>query len=75
MWPSVKVFVRKWFLAIVAVILLVVTLSKIISYTSARYACHTQWVESNIDYKYTMRGGCLIYRNDGWIPSNNYRVQ
>lgn len=60
------------YLSIIAV--LIVLLAKTISYASARYACHTQWVESGINYKYTLRGGCLLKVKDGWIPANNYRI-
>jgi len=70
-----KVLVKSWLFAIVAIIIAVIMLFKVGSYYSARYACHTQWVESSIDYKYTMRGGCLIYRDDGWVPAKNYRIQ
>lgn len=60
-----------WLIAIIVVIMAV---AKFYSYLSARYACHTQWVESSIDYKYTLRGGCLLKIDDGWIPAKNYRI-
>jgi len=65
----------KFLLLTIAVIIGITAVFKIASYTSARYACHIQWQESGIEYKYTLRGGCLLKRGDGWIPSKNFRVQ
>jgi len=56
-------------------IMIGVVLMKVVSYGSARYACHTRWVESTLEYKYTLRGGCLLKLDNGWLPSSNYRVQ
>jgi len=65
----------KFLLLAIAVIIGITVVFKVISYSSARYACHIQWQESGIEYKYTLRGGCLLKRGDGWIPSKNFRVQ
>lgn len=70
----VKGYLLKIALIILAVIILVGSIFKGISYASSRYACHTQWVESGIEYKYTLRGGCLLKRGDGWLPAKNFRV-
>lgn len=65
----------KFLLLTILVIIGITAVFKTYSYISARYACHIQWQESGIDYKYTLRGGCLLKRGDGWIPSKNFRVQ
>lgn len=49
--------------------------AKFISYGLNRYECHSKWVESNIEYKYTLRGGCLLKLGKGWIPEKNYRIE
>lgn len=64
----------RWLIYITIVVLLFGLIFKTISYASARYACHTQWVESGIEYKYTLRGGCLLKLDKGWLPAKNYRV-
>jgi len=71
----VKGAVIKFLLLSIVIIIGITAVFKIYSYVSARYACHIQWQESGIEYKYTMRGGCLLKRGDGWIPSKNFRVQ
>lgn len=65
----------KGFIYLVLFIIAINLITLLASYVSSRYACHTQWVESGIDYKYTLRGGCLLNRNGGWIPAANYRVE
>jgi len=71
----VKRAVIKCVLLLIAVIICITAVFKVYSYASAQYACHIQWQESGIKYKYTLRGGCLLKRGDGWIPSKNFRVQ
>lgn len=70
-----KGYVIKVSIIIVLVVVFIGVIFKAIDYTSSRYACHVQWVESGIDYKYTLRGGCLLNRNGGWIPAENFRVE
>lgn len=76
---EVKAFVKGYLLKIALIILAVIigvgAIFKTIDYASSRYACHTQWVESGIDYKYTLRGGCLLKRGEGWLPAENFRVE
>lgn len=72
---KVKTMALKCALLLLAIVIGITAVFKIYSYASARYACHVQWQESGIDYKYTLRGGCLLKRGDGWIPSGNFRVQ
>lgn len=75
---SAKAFMRavllKLIIYIVLIIASIVAVMKVASYVSARYACHTQWVESSLEYKYTLRGGCLLKLENGWLPAKNYRV-
>ena len=62
---------------IISLVLLVLVITftiKLIDYSSSRYACYTQWVDSSIESKYTLRGGCLVKYNDDWIPAKNFRV-
>jgi len=72
---AIKGYLIKVSFIILAVIVCVGSVFKVISYGSSRYACHTQWQESGIDYKYTLRGGCLIKRGPGWVPAKNFRVE
>jgi hypothetical protein len=71
----VKSYLIKVAVIIVLVIIAIGVIFKTISYSSSRYACHVQWVESGIEYKYTLRGGCLLKRGTGWIPAKNFRVE
>lgn len=59
------------FAALVAVILLA---SWGIKYAENRYTCYSKWVDSSIESKYTVRGGCLVNYKGDWIPSENFRV-
>jgi len=61
-------------IALVLLMLMVVGLIKLIDYSAARYACHTRWVDSTIESKYTLRGGCLVKHKDSWIPERNFRI-
>lgn len=70
----VKGYLVKGVLIIILVIVSIGSIFKAIDYISSRYACHVQWEESGIEYKYTLRGGCLLKRGTGWIPAKNYRV-
>lgn len=70
-----KGYMIKVGLIIFAVIIFVASVFKAIDYVSSRYACHIQWLESGIEYKYTLRGGCLLKRGTGWIPAKNFRVE
>ena len=47
----------------------------IYDYAINRYACHIEWRESDIEYKYTYRGGCLLKLDKGWIPAVRFRVE
>lgn len=47
---------------------------KLFDYASARYACHSRWVDSSIQSQYTLRGGCLVKYQDTWIPEGNFRI-
>jgi len=71
----VKGYMIKVGIIIVVAVISIGLFFKGIDYLSSRYACHTQWQESGIDYKYTLRGGCLLKRGQGWIPANNFRVE
>ena len=71
----IKGYMIKAGLIILGVIIAVGSVFKAIDYASSRYACHIQWQESRIDYKYTLRGGCLLKRGEGWIPAKNFRVE
>lgn len=71
----IKGYMIKAAVIILLAIIAVGSLFKGIDYLSSRYACHTQWWESGIDYKYTLRGGCLLKRGKGWIPAKNFRVE
>ena len=70
----IKGYLFKIAFIIIAVIIVIALIFKSINYASSRYACHVQWQESSIEYKYTLRGGCLLKRGNGWIPAKNYRV-
>lgn len=70
-FKAMMIKVTLWLLAIIVLIVVGV---KSVDYLSERYACHTQWVESSIEYKYTLRGGCLLKLDGGWLPAKNYRV-
>lgn len=62
---------------IISLVLLVLVITftiKLIDYSLSRYACYTQWVDSSIESKYTLRGGCLVKYNNDWIPAKNFRV-
>lgn len=60
-----------WFVALVIAILVA---SWAIKYAANRYTCHSKWVDSSIESKYTIRGGCLVNYKGDWIPSENFRV-
>ncbi len=70
----IKAAIIKVCIYLLIIVMLIVAGVKLVGYASARYACHTQWVESSIEYKYTLRGGCLLKLDGGWLPSKNYRV-
>ncbi len=72
---TIKTIALKYALWMLMIIICITSAFKTFNYASARYACHVQWKESAIEYKYTLRGGCLLKRGDGWIPSGNFRVQ
>lgn len=59
---------------LVLITALFISVNVIIRYVSGTYECYSQWSESNIEYKYTLRGGCLLNRNDGWLPAKNFRI-
>ena len=62
----------------IAIVLIIVVISLIFSslnYVSGRYACYVKWEESGIESKYTLRGGCLLKRGEGWLPAANFRVE
>lgn len=71
---GIKTFFKKFGLILIALLVVVAVLTKLADYAANRYECHSAWVESNIDYKYTVRGGCLLKRNDVWIPAKNFRI-
>ena len=73
--PIVKRRMWKIFFYLMLALATFNAISAVISYSFERYACHTQWLESAIPYKYTFRGGCLLQIDDGWLPAGNYRVQ
>lgn len=58
----------------VCALALLVIVAKSISYASNRYSCHSKWVDSSIESKYTIRGGCLVNYKGDWIPSENFRL-
>lgn len=58
---------------IVGMILVYLVISAI-TYAKARFACHTRWVDSSIESKYTIRGGCLVKHEGSWIPERNFRI-
>lgn len=61
----------KWTIIFCAVILLFAAAR----FAAGSYDCWAQWGDSNMQYKFTMRAGCKIKTNDGWIPASNYRVK
>jgi len=67
-------FIVRWLIYITILVIAASAAFKTVSYVSSRYACHTQWVESGIEYKYTLRGGCLLKLEKGWLPAKNFRV-
>lgn len=71
---AIKAAIIKVGIYLLAIVLIIVAFTKTVGYASARYACHNQWVDSSINYKYTLRGGCLLELNGGWLPAKNYRV-
>ena len=71
---AAKGFVAKICLTVLAIVIVINVVFKAYDYGIARYECHTAWVESGIDYKYTLRGGCLLKRGEYWIPAKNFRV-
>ncbi len=71
---GVKKQALKAFLYLALFLVLMNIISFLITYASSRYECHIQWVESNMEYKYTVRGGCLLNLENGWVPATNYRV-
>ena len=75
---AIKKSIKGYLVKILSIILMVVIslwiVFGVISYGASRYSCHTQWQESEIAYKYTVKGGCLVRRGDGWIPAENFRV-
>lgn len=71
---TMKAIALKLLLGLIVIAIGITAVFKAYSYASARYACHIQWQESAIEYKYTLRGGCLLKRGDGWLPSANFRV-
>jgi hypothetical protein len=69
-----KPFVKKWSIYSVLFTILIVGLIMLGSYLLNRYECHSSWVDSSVESKYTVRGGCLVKREEAWVPAANFRV-
>ena len=50
---TIKTIVIKYILWLAMIVICITLAFKAFSYSSARYACHVQWQESGIEYKYT----------------------
>ena len=61
-----------WMLTGLVVCLVVLKL--LFGYASDRYACHVKWLDSSIESKYTIRGGCLVNHDGEWIPAEVFRI-
>ena len=44
-------------------------------YLANCYDCHVAWRDSGLEYRYTMRAGCQIYKDTGWFPASSYRFE
>lgn len=71
---TIKAALLKVGLFLLMLVIAITAITQLYSYSSARYACYSQWVDSSIKSKYTLRGGCLVKVKDNWIPSGNYRT-
>lgn len=71
---TVSYVAKRPVLSLVLTFLCVLTCFKLIDYAASRYSCHARWVDSSIESKYTLRGGCLIQYKGTWIPEGNFRI-
>lgn len=58
---------------ITGALLILLVLSRIWSYVMGSWSCGAEWKESGMEYKYSLRGGCMVKPKDHWIPAKNYR--
>lgn len=66
-------FVKKVIIKVVFAILILFVAYRTIGYASGSWECRSQWIESGMDYKYSLRGGCMVMPEKHWIPAKNYR--
>jgi hypothetical protein len=76
--PRIKSFLKKYLTRLIILTIVVFVAYKAIvvgyNYLVGRYSCHSAWNESGMDYKYTLRGGCLLQKDNIWIPDRNLRM-
>lgn len=65
---------KKFLIVFISIVLAYFLITTAIKFAFGVYDCDSEWRESSIAYKYTLRGGCLLSRNGAWIPAKNFRV-
>lgn len=65
--------VKKVLIRCAIILFAIMAVFKAFSYASSTWECRSQWMDSGMDYRYTLRGGCMVKPDEYWIPSKNYR--